>query len=88
MPNIDLLSEQQLQKSEEQLLQPQTRKSANDISALLADKFIEIGSSGRIFNKQQMINSLLKRIIETNSFGGFQNATISTRCSFSNLSSR
>ena len=40
------------------MLQPDVRKSAQDVADLLADEFIEFGSSGRIFNKQQIIESL------------------------------
>jgi hypothetical protein len=47
-----------LQALEEQLIYPATRKSAAEIVKLLADEFIEFGSSGRIFNKQQVIESL------------------------------
>jgi hypothetical protein len=43
---------------EEKLLQPDIRKSAKDLDALLADAFIELGSSGRTYNKQEMINIL------------------------------
>jgi hypothetical protein len=47
-----------LRQLEERLLQPDVRKSAPDVADLLADEFIEFGSSGRIFNKQQIIESL------------------------------
>ncbi|MDZ8184671.1 MAG: DUF4440 domain-containing protein [Nostoc sp. ChiSLP02] len=43
---------------EERLLQPDIRKSAKEVTELLADEFIEFGSSGRIFDKQQIIKSL------------------------------
>lgn len=43
---------------EEQLLQPQVRTSPESLAALLADEFIEIGSSGRVYNKQQIIDLL------------------------------
>jgi len=42
---------------EERLLQPDVRKSAEDLDELLADDFMEIGSSG-IYNKRQIIESL------------------------------
>jgi hypothetical protein len=44
---------------EERLLQPEVRKSVKELEALLADDFIEFGSSGRIFNKQQVIDGLV-----------------------------
>jgi hypothetical protein len=43
---------------EEQLLQPGIRTSPERLAALLADEFIEIGSSGRVYNKQQTIDLL------------------------------
>lgn len=60
----DELEESFLHKFEERLLQPDVRKSAKDVMDLLADEFIEFGSSGRVFNKQQIINSLQNEPIE------------------------
>ena len=37
---------------------PEVRKSAAQIAALLADEFVEIGSSGRIYDKDQIIGQL------------------------------
>ncbi|MEH2261660.1 nuclear transport factor 2 family protein [Nostoc sp.] len=54
----DYLEESLLRELEERLLQPDVRKSAKDVMDLLADEFIEFGSSGRVFNKQQIIDSL------------------------------
>src|SRR5271156_5266438 len=47
-----------VQKREEQLLQPEIRRSADQVSYLLADEFVEFGSSGRVFDKAQIIASL------------------------------
>jgi len=47
-----------IRKLEEQLLKPSVRGSAQDISVLLADEFIEYGSSGQIFDKKQVIEGL------------------------------
>ena len=47
-----------LRQLEERLLQPDVRRSAQDVAELLADNFIEFGGSGRIFTKQQIIESL------------------------------
>lgn len=47
-----------LRKLEERLLQPDVRRSAQDVAELLTDNFIEFGGSGRIFTKQQIIESL------------------------------
>ncbi|AVH62606.1 hypothetical protein CDG77_30460 [Nostoc sp. 'Peltigera membranacea cyanobiont' 213] len=54
----DYLEESLLRELEERLLQADVRKSAKDVMDLLADEFIEFGSSGRVFNKQQIIDSL------------------------------
>ena len=43
---------------EEKLLRPDIRKSVKDLDALLADDFIELGSSGRTYNKQEMLDIL------------------------------
>jgi hypothetical protein len=47
-----------LRRLEEQLLQAELRRSIQDVADLLADEFVEFGSSGRVFNKQQTIESL------------------------------
>jgi hypothetical protein len=43
---------------EERLLQPYVRRSAQAVAELLADDFLEFGSSGRMFTKPQIIDSL------------------------------
>jgi hypothetical protein len=43
---------------EEKLLQPDTRKSAEDLNTIIADEFIELGCSGFTYNKQQIMNVL------------------------------
>ena len=50
--------EEILRQLEERLLQPDVRKSPDAVGELLADEFVEFGSSGRVFNKQQIIESL------------------------------
>jgi hypothetical protein len=50
--------EDHLRQLEERLLQPNVRNSAEDVFEVLADEFIEFGSSGRIFDKRQIIASL------------------------------
>jgi hypothetical protein len=49
--------ESELQDLELSLLQPTVRKSAR-VSELLAEGFIEFGSSGRVFTKEQAVASL------------------------------
>jgi hypothetical protein len=43
---------------EEDLLKPEVRRSAERVNCLLADDFIEFGSSGRIFDKRGIIEAL------------------------------
>jgi hypothetical protein len=45
-------------KLEERLLRPDVRSSAEELDKLLADESIEFGSSGRVFNKEQIIGAL------------------------------
>lgn len=49
----------EIKKLEEKLLLPSIRKSRQDLEVLLADEFIEFSSSGRIYNKVQVINALI-----------------------------
>lgn len=56
--SADISIEIHLRTLEEELLQPDVRKNTTRLNALLADEFIEFGSSGRVFNKQEIIDSL------------------------------
>jgi hypothetical protein len=56
--SADISIEVHLRTLEEELLQPDVRKTPTRLDALLAEEFIEFGSSGRVFNKQQIINTL------------------------------
>ena len=47
-----------LRTLEERLLQPDVRRSAQAVASLLADEFVEFGSSGRVFDKTQIITAL------------------------------
>jgi hypothetical protein len=47
-----------LRTLEERLLQPDVRRSAQAVASLLADEFVEFGSSGRVFDKTQIIAAL------------------------------
>ena len=47
-----------LRQLEEQLLGPEVRRSAEHVGRLLADDFIEFGSSGTAYDKQQTIEAL------------------------------
>jgi hypothetical protein len=56
--SADVSIEAHLRTLEEELLQPDVRKTATRLDALLAEGFIEFGSSGRVFDKQDIIDSL------------------------------
>jgi hypothetical protein len=47
-----------LRTLEEKLLQPTIRKSEKNLEDLLADDFLEFGSSGRTFNKEELMKGL------------------------------
>ena len=49
-----------LKTLEEKLVNPSVRKSLQELNELLADDFIEHGSSGKVYNKQQVIEALQK----------------------------
>lgn len=55
---IELSFEEQFYQLEQRLLQPEVRRSNDDLTNLLADDFVEFGSSGRIFYKQQVVEEL------------------------------
>ena len=71
METENIIAEQIL-KLEERLLQPEVRHSPQEISKLLADEFIEFGSSGRVYNKQQVLESLQKESGEQISIKNFK----------------
>ena len=48
----------QLQRREERLLNPGVRASSAALAELIADDFIEIGSSGRRFSKMDVVEEL------------------------------
>jgi len=47
-----------LRQLEEALLKPETRYDAATLCSLLTEDFCEFGSSGRIFNRQQIIETI------------------------------
>jgi hypothetical protein len=47
-----------IQRLEEELLLPKARKSAPRLAALLAEEFVEIGSSGRVYDRRQIMDQL------------------------------
>jgi hypothetical protein len=56
--DIQIETDKMIRLLEERLLQTNVRHSVNEIDELLADEFIEFGSTGRIFNKKQVIEAL------------------------------
>jgi hypothetical protein len=48
----------QIRELEERLLEPEVRASAEELALLLADDFLEFGSSGRTWGKQQVLDAL------------------------------
>lgn len=55
-PDLELHT--QLRTLEELMTKPEIRRSADELSRLLADDFREFGGSGRIFDKPQIIAAL------------------------------
>ena len=53
------MNEETIRALEERLLRPEVRGSKQELDSLLADEFIEHGSSGRIYNKKQVMDGLL-----------------------------
>ena len=50
--------EQELQDLEIQMMDPAARRSPESFAHLLADDFVEFGSSGRAYDKQQVLDAL------------------------------
>jgi hypothetical protein len=59
MKNADSLKAKLFQL-EESLLQPEVRHSAIELDKLLADEFVEYGSSGEMYDKQAIMAALLQ----------------------------
>ncbi len=53
---------EQIRLLEERLLLPEVRASPEALADLLADDFLEFGSSGRVYEKQQVIAALQEEI--------------------------
>ncbi len=56
MQDVDLSA--MIQALEERLLKPEVRRSVEHVDALLADVFVEIGSSGKLYDKTQIMAAL------------------------------
>ncbi len=53
-------------------MQPAVRRDPEAVAALLAEDFREFGSSGRVFNKQQIVAALQGELPSQLSLSGFQ----------------
>jgi len=62
---------------EERLLQPDVRKSRNDLEGLLADEFVEFASDGCAYDKKQVISALQHEIPFRRSISDFRTTTLS-----------
>ena len=47
-----------IRELEERLLDPEVRRSAREVGALLDDDFVEVGSSGRVYSKSSVLAAL------------------------------
>ncbi|MGE5380785.1 MAG: DUF4440 domain-containing protein [Methylocystaceae bacterium] len=54
----EIFLKEQLQKLEEQLLRQETRQTASTLDKPIGDSFMEFGSSGTIYNKEQTIEAM------------------------------
>jgi hypothetical protein len=70
--HIDSSLAEQLLRLEQTLLSPEVRTSFEEFSSLLADDFIEFGSSGRVYDKQHIIDALQYQPETSFSLDGFQ----------------
>lgn len=61
------LDEELFQSLEQQLHRPEFRTSHQTVSALLADDFIEFGSSGRVYDKSITVEALAEEAVSDNS---------------------
>jgi hypothetical protein len=53
--------EDEIREAEQQLLTPAVRASAHALDRLVADQFVEFGSSGCVYSKQDVINQALAK---------------------------
>jgi hypothetical protein len=74
--SADVSIEAHLRALEEELLQPAVRKTASRLDALLSDDFMEFGSSGRVFDKQAIIDILKSESPTRRSLTGFRTLSL------------
>ena len=61
---------------EEQLLTTEVRRCVKMVSDLLAEEFVEFGSSGCAYNKQQIIESLQNEVPAARTISQFKTMTL------------
>jgi len=61
---MDLSKEdrEELQRLEESLLRAEVRSSRESVEALLDETFVEIGASGRVYDREQTLNTMTVEI--------------------------
>lgn len=57
---------------ETSLLQPEVRRSREAVSKLLADGFVEFGSSGSVYSKEQILDGLKSEVPRNLSLADFR----------------
>lgn len=68
---IDKSIIEELKNLEKKLLKSKIRKSSIDLTEILADEFVEFGSSGNIYYKKQIIEALQKEVTPKMSLSNF-----------------
>lgn len=66
----------ELRDLEEQLLLPEVRQSSKRVAALLAEDFVEFGSSGRTFRKKQILKLLRNEPFARRSLSHFKSTAL------------
>ena len=56
--DVDASVSQHLLELERQLLQPDVRHSRSELEQLLADEFLEFGSSGSVYRKREVVDAV------------------------------
>lgn len=70
--NSDNSLEKTILTLEEKLLSSSTRNDPDELAAMLDDGFVEFGSSGKIYNKQDVINALKNQEALNYTISGFK----------------
>ncbi len=65
-----------LRHLEEQLFQPEVRQAAEAVADILAEAFIEFGSSGRIYSREQIIEALRRESPAQRSLTDFKTSVL------------